>query len=309
MKKWLRREAVSGSSQVLHNHSIWMMPNVYPGNAILNTSCKLVISPRGTMSDWTWQHSATVKQIFWHLFQKKTLQRASAFVASASSEYEDIRRRGFKQPVAILPNGIDIPNALGKSVSNPKTLLFISRIHPKKGIENLLRAWAVIQFQHTDWNIIIAGPDNGGHLEKMKTLAQGLGLKRCTFPGPLYGDDKLKAFQNASLYVLPTHSENFGMTVAEALVVGTPAIVTKGAPWEGLNKENAGWWIDTGVEPLVAVLKEALSCSPEHLNTMGQRGREWVIRDYSWDKIGVDMARFYDWLVNGGSIPPFVKVD
>ncbi len=312
MKSWLRKQATSGAVAIMHNHSLWMLPNIYPAHAVRGTSCKLVVSPRGTMSDWAWCHSANIKRVFWFLLQKKALEDAAGFVATAQSEYADIRNRGFRQPVAVIPNGIDIPDSkikVNAAEDGPRKLLFLSRIHPKKGIENLLRAWGVIEEHHLDWQLNIAGPDNGGYLCEMERLANNLSLKRCHFVGPLYGEKKINAYAGAELYILPTHSENFGMTVAEALASGTPAIVTKGAPWEGLEKEKAGWWIDIGIEPLIEALDDALGRSQQELAAMGENGRNWMIRDYSWEKIARDMALFYSWLVEGGETPGFVFID
>jgi glycosyltransferase involved in cell wall biosynthesis len=309
MKRWLRAEAQSGRSQILHNHSLWMFPNLYPALAVKGTSCKLVISPRGTLSDWALGNSALFKKALWPLLVGPIMRGATAFHATADTEYEDIRRLGFKQPVAVIPNGVDIPDLKVKPSKPVRDLLFISRIHPKKGIDNLLRAWARTQDRFADWQLVVAGPDNGGYLEKMKRLSRELRLKRCEFPGPLYGDDKLQAYRDADLYVLPTHSENFGMTVAEALAAGTPAIVTKGAPWAGLEREGAGWWTDIGVDPLVAALEEAFSMPADGLEVKGQRARDWMARDFSWEKIAENMAIYYGWIAGGGKVPPFVYVD
>jgi len=125
----------------------------------------------------------------------------------------------------------------------------------------------------------------------------------------VYGDAKLALYRLASLYVLPTHSENFGLTVAEALAAGTPVIVTKGAPWSRLTQEDAGWWIGIGVEPLVACLRNALVLSEERLAEMGRKGRAWMAREFSWDAIGRQMAGFYEWLCGRGPRPACVRED
>lgn len=309
MKRWLHEEAQSGRSQILHNHSLWMMPNIYPGKVARKYDLPLVVTPRGTLSSWAFQSGSPAKRVVWPFLQKPALEATTCFHATAESEYQDIRRLGFKQPVAVIPNGVDIPD-LGPKPSEPlRQLLFLSRIHPKKGIDNLLRAWHALQGRFADWQLVIVGPDNGGHLEEMQKLAGELGLVRCEFVGPLYGADKWQAYHDADLYVLPTHSENFGMTVAEALAAGTPAIVTRGAPWAGLEREGAGWWIDIGVDPLIAALEQALDLPPEVLAEQGCRGRDWMIRDFSWELIADNMAIVYTWLVNGGEMPPFVRVD
>lgn len=309
MRHWLRQEATSGRVEIVHNHSLWMMPNVYPGAAVSDSRCRLVVAPRGTLSMHAMGINALQKNIFWRLLQAHALRAAACFHATAESEYEDIRRLGFRQPVCILPNGIDVPPMVQAPNTGRRQLLFLGRIHPIKGIDNLLRAWQSVEHQFPEWDLVVAGPDNGGYLAQMQALTEKLQLKRIMFRGALYGDQKLQAYRDASLYVLPTHSENFGMTVAEALAAGTPAIVTKGAPWGELEKQGAGWWIDIGVEPLVACLEHALASPPTRHAEMGRAGREWMLRDYSWEGIGVQLAEVYRWLLDGGETPSCVRLD
>jgi len=143
----------------------------------------------------------------------------------------------------------------------------------------------------------------------MKALASKWKLKRVHFVGPLYGDAKLSAYRDAELFVLPSHSENFAVTVAEALAAGTPAIVTKGAPWSGLDTHRAGWWINVGVDSLVSALERAMAESPDELGQRGRVGREWMIQDFSWATIGIRMDQTYRWLIDGGKTPSWVKKD
>jgi glycosyltransferase involved in cell wall biosynthesis len=189
-----------------------------------------------------------------------------------------------------------------------RTLLFLGRIHPIKGLDVLLRAWRATQQRFGEWRLIIAGPDNDGHLTRMQTLASDLKLERVYFVGPLYGRDKWLAYGNSDLFVLPTHSENFGLAVAEALAAGIPVIVTRGAPWEGLRKYQAGWWIDIGLEPLVAAFEEAFNLPEERLCWMGNNGRAWMQRQFSWNAIGLEMANVYRWLCGQGDRPASVRV-
>ncbi|GAB4174028.1 MAG: glycosyltransferase [Rhodocyclaceae bacterium] len=307
MARWLEEQVQSGRVDVLHTHGLWMMPNVYPGRARRAGSVRLVVSPRGTVSEWAMNHHRVRKLVAWHLLgQGAALRAADAFHATAESEFEDIRRLGFRQPVAVIPNGIDVPPLAPKPADGKRCLCYLGRIHRKKGLDLLLRAWRAVQVRHKDWELVIAGPDDGGELARLQRLAGALGAARVSFPGPLYGEEKLRVYRSAELYVLPTHSENFAMTVAEALAAGTPAIVTKGAPWSGLEREGAGWWIEIGVDPLVAVLETALAQPPQALAAMGARGREWIAREYSWEAIGRRMAGFYDWLCGRGAQPGHV---
>ena len=309
MRNWLTESAKGGRIDVMHNHSLWMMPNVYSCNAVKGTDVPLIVSPRGTMSDWAINSGSKVKKLFWPLIQRPALAAVTCFHATAESEYEDIRRLGFKQPVAIIPNGIDLPDLCKSNRDANRTLLFLGRIHPIKGLDMLLPAWEAVQNRFPEWQLRIVGPDNVGYLDKMKAFAKQLGLNRVEFTGPLSGNEKARAYADADLFVLPTYSENFGMTVAEALAAGTPAIVTKGAPWNGLVENGAGWWIDVGKDSLVACLENALSQPRTELDALGKNGRLWMEKDFSWKSVGDQMKAVYTWVMGGGLQPGFVHCD
>lgn len=306
MRRWLLANAESRSVDLIHNHSLWMMPNVYPGQVAARYGVPLMISPRGTLSEWAMQSGSTVKGLFWQFMQRPALNSTICFHATALSEYDDVRRKGFRQPVAVIPNGIDIPALQSKVPGRLRTLLFLGRVHPKKGLDMLLPAWKAVQDRFPDWQLQIVGPDNSGYLTQMERFASELKLQRVEFLGPLHGDAKWRAYGHADLFVLPTYSENFGLAVAEALAAGTPAIVTKGAPWAGLEKQGAGWWIDIGVDSLVACLEDALSRSSGDLADIGLRGRGWMAAEYSWPHVAQQMAETYRWLLEGDDKPEWV---
>jgi len=309
MLHWLRTAVNDGGVDVIHNHSLWMMPNVYPGWSTRGTNTPLVVSPRGTFSKWALNRSKWVKKAFWHTVQSHAIKHASCFHATADHEYRDIRRAGFKQPVCVIPNGVDIPIITKQPKENKelRKLLFLGRIHPVKGVDILLRAWAALYPRFSDWELEIVGPDNDGYMRDMIELTRTLKLQRVSFRGPLFNQDKVRAYQEAELYVLPSHSENFGMTVAESMASGTPAIATRGTPWSGLEHHGAGWWIDVGVPPLVACLEEALKYPSGKLAEMGVIGRKWMLQEYSWGKVASMMNGTYRWLLNGGEMPVWVK--
>lgn len=309
MARWVKDQVSKGSVEMIHTHGLWMMPNVYPGRVRRSGKARLVVSPRGTLSEWALNHHRWRKCVMWHLGQKVTLARADAFHATGESEYEDIRRLGFRQPVAIIPNGIDVPPLEPKSIDGRWRLLYLGRIHKIKGVDNLLHAWRAVQHRFSDWELVIAGPDDSGYRQELQRLAADLGAKRVSFMGPVYGAEKLALYRSAHLYVLPTHSDNFAMTVAEALAAGTPAIVTRGAPWSGLAQHGAGWWIEIGVDPLVACLEEALALPIQRLEENGANGRRWIAEEFSWERIGRRMADVYDWVTKGGQAPEWVRIE
>jgi glycosyltransferase involved in cell wall biosynthesis len=134
-------------------------------------------------------------------------------------------------------------------------------------------------------------------------------VRRVAFPGPLFGGDKDAAYFNADLFILPTHSENFGMVVAEALAHGCPAIVTHGAPWSGLKTKDCGWWVEGGADKLTSTLDGAMQKSQGELSEMGRKGRAWMQCDFGWPSVAQKMNAAYHWLLDGGVRPGWVRED
>ena len=209
-----------------------------------------------------------------------------------------------------MPNGIDLPDLVPRTVpEEQRTLLFLSRVHPKKGIELLLCAWAELEARFPEWRLRIVGPGGADYIASLKAQAMSNGSSRVAFEGPLYGDAKAVAYRNADLFVLPTHSENFGMVVAEALAQECPAIVSQGAPWSGLESERCGWWIRNDVESLHGALSEAMVQPRQALQVMGVRGRQLMQIDFDWSLLGQQMASAYRWLIEGGEVPSCIRIE
>ena len=214
--------------------------------------------------------------------------------------------------MAVIPNGIDLTAAGGLKVDRPRTagertVLFLSRVHQVNGLTNLVQAWA--QVQPAGWRLQIAGPDEGGHLAEVLRAAQAVGVAgSIDYLGEVDGARKNKVYHNADLFVLPTFSENFGVVVAEALSHGLPVITTRGAPWADLETHGCGWWVDIGVEPLAAALRQAMALNDDERQAMGERGRAYVQR-YNWADIARQMADVYRWVLGQGARPSCVGLD
>ncbi|WP_292514719.1 glycosyltransferase [Mesorhizobium sp.] len=298
----------ASSGAILHSHGLWLMPNVYPGWSAARHGWPLIVSPRGMLGEAALAFSYYKKRAFWAIAQKRALYPAACFHATSLQECLEIRAFGLTAPVAIIPNGIDLPLLVErpKMVEGTRTVLCLSRIHPKKGIDRLIEAWAQIEGAHGDWQLRIVGPSEKGTREGLERRCRALGLARVVFEDAAFGEAKQEAYQDADLFVLPTLNENFGMVVAEALANATPVICTVGAPWKGLAEHRCGWWIDHGVEPLSAALKTAMAMPRRSLDVMGSRGRAWMERDFSWGKIASNMAHVYRWCVKCDEQPDFV---
>jgi glycosyltransferase involved in cell wall biosynthesis len=185
-----------------------------------------------------------------------------------------------------------------------RIVLSLGRIHPKKGLDCLVRAWAQLEREHPEWRLRIIGPSELGHNEELRALAEKMNLRRVSIEGPVYGDGKLAVMRAADVFVLATLNENFAITVAEALAAGTPVIATKGSPWSGLETEGCGWWVEHGVEALVASLRRAMLMSRPTLRAMGAKGQVWMMREFSWQRVARDMLDVYRWLLRRSHQPP-----
>lgn len=294
---------------VVHNHSLWSMVNVATGCLVPGGRAKLVTSPRGTLSAWALNRSRHVKSLLWP-WQRRVVESADLLHATSQTEYLDIRTRHLKAPVAVIPNGIDVPPIDGMKLrSEKRTLLFLGRIHPTKGVLELLDAWSQLEAAHPDWVLVIAGKGESLDERAVRKRSVALGLRRVEFPGPFYGEVKSEAYFGAELFILPSHSENFAMTVAEALAHGCPVIATKGTPWAGLEAERCGWWVAQETPNLAEAMNLAMSMSPDRLAAMGTRGRDWMARDFAWDAIAEQMLATYRWLLDGGAAPSWVRLN
>jgi glycosyltransferase involved in cell wall biosynthesis len=308
----MRRGLRKTTTDLLHNHGVWMMPNIYAGIAAREAQLPLVFAPRGMFSEWAMASSWGRKSIaWWCLGQRRAVAAATCFHATSESEAQDIRRLGLTQPIAVVPNGIDIPeiedDERAKDSDGRLRLLFLSRIHPKKGLFTLLRAWQQLEHRYPEWDLILAGPDDGGHLKEVQAMVKELALRRVAFPGPVYGNAKQTLYRNANLFILPTHSENFGVAVAEALSYSLPVITTTGAPWGELEDRQCGWWIKLSEANLASVLQDAMALPENNRRGMGRRGRLWMQEKFCWPQIAKSMKGLYEWILGGGSPPAFVS--
>jgi glycosyltransferase involved in cell wall biosynthesis len=226
--------------------------------------------------------------------------------ATSNSEATNLRHFFPDLPIAMIPLGIDLPpNSIFNSPlpeKPKKTILFLSRIHEKKGLLNLVEAWARVQPRN--WELIIAGPNEKGYQGTIEKRIQDLKLTdTVSFLGEVVGYSKWELYRQADVFVLPTLSENFGIVVAEALACATPVITTKGAPWSELDTHRCGWWIEIGVTPLVETLQEAMLLSDEQRKEMGQRGRMLIESKYTWQQTTKQMLEVYRWVLDGGKRP------
>lgn len=291
---------------IVHLHGLWEKELYQISRYAHKVGVKVVWSPHGTLTPWAMRFKRFKKALFWWCFMRREVNRAELLHVTAESEVGDMHRNGLSSPKIIVPLGVrtslsDVElDRIKSSIQNAKNriFLFVSRLQKKKGLLNLVEAWYKLKKENAElihgWKIVIAGPDQENHRFEVSNVAKIYDvIDDFEFLDPVYGSDKDKLYAQASVFVLPTFSENFGSVVIEALSNKTPVITTKGAPWYELEEQNAGWWIEIGVEPLKKALKNAILLDDSERLQMGERGMQLVAERYEWNAITKKMILGY----------------
>jgi len=295
----LRRYLLAGGFDCVHDHALWLLPLHYAHEAAHRRGVPLVISPRGMLSGWAYRHRLWRKRLAQLFVHPGAFAAAAGWHATSPEEADDIRALGFKQPVCVSPNGVALPAGADLAAARaawheicPATkqrpvALFYSRFHRKKRLKELIGLW--LAQPRGDWLLLIAGV-----AEDYTAAELGAEVARAG------AEDRIAVFDGvgrpppyavASLFLLPSHSENFGLVIVEALAAAVPALVTDTTPWSGLAREGCGWcvpWAQFG-----AALDAALATPAGELAAMGRRGRAWAGREFSWDRAARLLGEFY----------------
>lgn len=298
------RDLRSRSIDILHLHGLWTFPSLLVGRWGVQTRRPYMVSPHGMLEPWSLQQSKFRKAVARFLYQDPCLRNAFCIRATSQLEAESIRAAGYRNMIALIPNGVEIPDRIPPPPVQKRRLrriLFMSRIHPKKGLLNLIEAWSRLNKEQRavveGWELHIVGPDEQGHKAEVVAAVRRAGLEpQIHFPGEAWGTERLSLYLESDVFVLPSFSENFGLVIAEALGCGIPVITTKATPWEDLVTHRCGWWIEVGVDPLVFALREAMSLPPQPMQEMGLRGRQLIEAKYTWSPIGRQMVETYEWM-------------
>jgi glycosyltransferase involved in cell wall biosynthesis len=312
MLRLLTKVLAKGDFSIIHNHGLWHPANHWATRLAARNNIPLIIQPHGMLETWALKHKAWKKRFALALYQRSDISHANVILATSLEEYHSIRRFGFKQPIAVIPNGVTLPHNFDAQViknnsDNMRTVLFLSRVHPVKGLLNLIHAWKHASLN--GWRLYIAGPSENEHIDEVLSLARALNVEdSIKYLGEVDGEKRSALYRHADLFVLPTYSENFGVVIAEALSFGVPVITTKGAPWSDLETNNCGWWIEHGIEPLIVALQSAAALSDLERHAMGRRGREYVKR-YRWDDIAQQTSDLYSWILKKSEKPNTVIID
>ena len=299
--------------QIVHLHGLWNMKLHRCAVICRRWHVPYVIAPRGMLEPWSLKQKWLKKRIARWLYQDWDLKCAAALHATAESEAEQFRKLGFKNPIIVSPNGVNVPKKFEprNTQNTRKRALFVSRMHPKKGVLELVEAWHRLKLtthnsQLSNWLCelvyTVSGDFEREYESKVRARVKELGLdERFIFTGALNDEEKWAAYARADLFVLPTYSENFGIVVAEALWAGVPVITTKGTPWKDVEEWKCGRWIDLPEDSnpsdwsaLVSALKGMMLMSDDVRHEMGERGRKLVEEKYTWNAVVNDMVKGYE---------------
>jgi glycosyltransferase involved in cell wall biosynthesis len=311
---------IADKTTIIHDNGLWLPTNHATAVAARQHRRPLVISPRGMLTQWALRHHGLKKVLAWRLFQRRDLFNASALHATSDQEAATFRKVGFEGPIAVVPNGVEIPQRAKSEAERARNqelrtdnreqprkriALCVTRIHPVKGLMNLVEAWS--EARPSGWRMIVAGSDEDRHQAELEAAVRRRGLNDAfEFVGAVDSEQKEALYNSADLFILPSHSENFGMSIAEGLAHGVPVITTRGTPWIDLLEHQCGWWAELGTGPLASALREAVSLSDQQRSEMGQRGRELVAQKYSWSRVAKEMKSVYQWLLGQADQPACV---
>lgn len=322
-------DLVASDRDLLHLQHLWMYPSMAVKQWHRRTGKPFLVTANGMLEPWTLSTSRFKKAVASFIYENRMLRAAGCLQANTRKEAEDFRNYGLRNPVCIIPNGVELPGDDFMSLpkrrhDETRILLFLGRLHPKKGLVNALKAWALVTGGGTGkgWRFVIAGWDQGGHGEELKSLCRELGITFAVntsaevgpdliepgaasviFTGPVFGEAKEALLRSADAFILPSFSEGLPMAVLEAWAHGLPVLMTDFCNLPEGFSADAALRIGTDVDTLAGGLRELFEGSATDLATMGARGRRLVEERFTWPEVAAQMKEVYEWLVGGGARP------
>lgn len=308
------------SPDVVHLNGLWQYPSVAAHRLWKRRGTPYVVSPRGMLDAWALANSRWKKRVAAWAFEDAVMRDAACLHALCGAEADSIRAYGLRQRIEVVPNGVDLPKMRNGECEMRnglrKRLVFLGRIHPKKGLVGLVRAWAGLKREvgagkFSEWELVVAGWDQGGHEGELRALCAELGLKMAdgggrmedganvVFRGPVFGEEKEELLRGADAFVLPSFSEGLPMSVLEAWAYGLPVVMTpecnlpegfaSGAALEVRNSEmgNARW----------EGLRFLLDMTDPERRGMGMQGRRLVEGKFTWPRVAGRMREIFGELV------------
>jgi glycosyltransferase involved in cell wall biosynthesis len=290
---------------VIHVHTAWTYPTYIGYKIAKKYNVPLVLSVRGTMYEWALNQSKYIKKFAMFIFQKDMLNYADFLHITEPNERKSLEAINIKNKTILIPNGIELDHmfySLNKGIlskinydTNIKYIMFLGRIVHNKGLHYLINSYIKLKNKYKNIEVLVVGG-----VEDKKYFKKIIKPDGVHFLGVLDGEDKHTVFCISSLFVLPTKSENFGISIAEAMSYKIPVVTTTGTPWQEIEKNNAGWWVDLSQENIDNAIDEAMGESYDMLKAKGDRGYD-IIKHYTWDRQALKMKKCYKEIFNKGS--------
>ena len=308
--------------EVLHLHGLFTWPSQIARSWGRRHGRPVVISPQGMVEPWALSNSAWKKRIFGALVENDNLARAACIQALSAGEATDVRKMGLECPIALVPNGFDVGSVPGASareglcsvlpeIGQRRVVLYLGRVHPKKGLLPLVEAWARIVYDRSDaaagWVLVVAGPDQLGHTGEVKVRVRALGIDtHVIVAGPMYGADKAAMLAKTELFVLPSFSEGLPMALLEAMAWGIPVLATRACNVD-VESRGAGLLCETEATSIAVHMGRLMAMTDGERRATGARGRTDVESRYAWNRIACDLLAVYGWLLGTAPRPECVQ--
>ncbi len=319
----LRDAFLGAGHDIVHTHGLWQYPSYLVYQWHKKTRRPYIVSPHGMLDPWAVQNSGWKKKLARLLYEEAHLQHAAVLHALCEPEAREIRKFGLKNPLCLIPNGIDLPPETPASASrreppfdalppDRRVLLYLGRIHPKKGLVNLVRAWKSLHADKVaaarDWVVAIVGWDQGGHEDELRALVRELDLERdIFFLGAQFGAAKAACYRQCDAFILPSLSEGLPMVVLEAWAYGKPVVMTPECNLAPGFDAGAALRAQANPEGVSEALRHLVTMSEAERAAMGARGLELVRRDYTWPEIARELAAVYRWTLGEGPEPVSIQ--
>ncbi len=310
---------------IAHVHGLWTYPSFAAYRWHRRTKRPLIYTAHGMLAPWALRNSAWKKRLVRALWEDAAHRSAACFHVNSKAEHLMLRQHGLRNPICIIPNGIDLPASQSSEVSGHvsrlasvaggrKLLLYLGRLHPKKNLVNLIRAWKDVLNSHpstlNSWMLAIAGWDQAGHEAQLRKLTTDLRLLTSViFLGPRFGAARDACYRACDAFVLPSLSEGLPMTVLEAWAYAKPVLMTPECNLPEGFVAGAALQIGTTSKEIAAGLKQLIEMSDDDRKAMGASGRALVAEAFSWARIGEQMRSVYEWMLGGGTRPETVRLD
>ena len=292
-----------------HTNGLWLDVNHATCAQARKTRKPCVASPHGMLYPQALAIKPWRKKLMLALGHRRDLAQADCLHATCREEARHLRELGFANPMAVIPNPVAVPSWIDQIRRREGERFragFLGRFHPIKNLESLIRAWGSLNLRDAELLLIGDGPED--YAAQLKRLAAEVGGPGIRFTGFAAGREKYELLASLNVLCAPSHQENFGMSIAEGLLAGTPVIASKGTPWEELDTRRCGWWRDNSPAALAAALEEAFNPPPPQSRAMGDRGRSLIMETYASPQVAASMKRLYRYLLGQEPKPEFVDL-